>query len=50
MLDLYPKSCSLSDNEAGDDDADDADDTDDADDANDADDADERDYLAEEAI
>ena len=53
MLDLYPESCSLSDNEAGDDDADDADDaddTDDADDANDADDADERDYLAEEAI
>ena len=50
MLDLYPESCSLSDNEAGDDDADDADDTDDADDANDADDADERDYLVEEAI
>ena len=50
MLDLYPESCSHSDNEAGDDDADDADDTDDADDANDADDADERDYLAEEAI
>ena len=50
MLDLYPESCSLSDNEAGDDDADDADDTDDADDANDVDDADERDYLAEEAI
>ena len=50
MLDLYPESCSLSDNEAGDDDADDADDTDEADDANDVDDADERDYLAEEAI
>ena len=50
MLDLYPESCSLSDNKAGDDDADDADDTDDADDANDVDDADERDYLAEEAI